>query len=848
MKLNLTNTILVFLMLVLFSFMSYSRISEYNGLKFNSKNVEQLKRTSVAIFKDSPVNINNSISLSFDISFWSLKYFGTIWRIENNHKEFSRLVFNQHKDPDYYYLQLFIDQQPQPVEISVLRKELTRNFWLQIQIDFYLDADSVLFSINNNSTVSRRLNIPDNLKSTVYFGLKNLDDINDYDLPGFYLRNLKISIDDDKHYLWEFNPSDADRIYDKINNTKLNLVNETLLIKDHYEWKLINSLSVAGFPLFAYDSVRSRVFIDLKDKLMVYDLISHKDTVIKYNNIRPGQFSELIYNHFTDQLYSTFVGGGQVSVFDFSKLSWTSIDTTNELNGHYYGSVRFINPLDSALYMFGGYGWYRAKNYFFRYDFIKNEWKEVSFDGIISPRYNTSITQGFKQNEFLLFGGNGNEDGNQAKGFRNYSDLYSLDLNKRTINQNWSHIDDMEQYKSISNFPYLFLIAGDSSFYFLRPYSVNENIYWDMHYTQINKKKIVSVGADIYIGKEGKNKSDYFCFNSKANEFIYLNYDLDFMRINVYSLRYPPVEKADFILLADEKDNEQFTFLWILLAISGFAIWILVFNSISKRKNENQVSENSYSSNLSVREKRNFIQLFGGLKILDSEGADVYQSLSPKLKSIFLLILISSIKNHRSGITSEELSAIIWPDSSPENVKSSRGVAVNKLRKLLSGVDGVEITFNDRQWSLNFNNGAGCDYLDFLKIKNQYSNRATTRAELLNELFELVEGGELLKGISYEWLDAFKLAVNNDIIGFLKSILGNVKNSSENNLNLVIRICDLVLKFDSVDEEAFTLKIRTHYKAGNHQLAKSSYNIFVAEYKHLYDEDYPLSFQEIISS
>ncbi|MFO7527098.1 MAG: hypothetical protein R6W68_16720 [Ignavibacteriaceae bacterium] len=835
-------------MSVLISFLSYSRISEFAGLKFNSKNVEHFKRTSVAIFNDSPVNINNSISLSFGISFWSLEYFGTIWRIENNQKEFSRLVFNQHKDPDYYYLQLFIDQQPEPVEISLLRKDLTRNFWLQIQIDFNLDADSVLFSINNNSTVSRRLNIPDNLKSTVYFGLKNLDDINDYDLPGFYLRNLKISIDNDKHYHWEFNPSDADRIYDKINNTKVNLVNEAWLIKDHYEWELINSLSVAGSPLFAYDSIRSRVFIDLKDKLMIYDLLTNKDTTVLYSNIRPGQFSELIYNHYTDQLYSTFVGGGQVSVFDFSKLYWTSIDTTNELNGHYYGSVRFINALDSALYMFGGYGWYTAKNNFFKYDFIENKWKEDTFDGEIPPRIYSSVGPGFKPGEFLLFGGNGNKDGNQAKGFRNYFDLYSLDLNKRTISQYWSDIDGMEQYKSISNFPYLFLIPGDSSFYFLRLYSVKENLYWDMHYTQINKKKIVNFGADISIGKEGKNKSDYFCFNSKTNEFIHLNYDSDFMRINIYSLRYPPVEKADFILPEDEKENEQFPFLWILLALSGLTILILVFNSISKRKNENQVSENSYSSNLSVRERRNFIQLFGGLKILDSEGADVYQSISPKLKSIFLLILISSIKNHRSGITSEELSAIIWPDSSPENVKSSRGVAVNKLRKLLSGVDGVEITFNDRQWSLNFNNGAGCDYLEFLKIKNSITNRETTGTEFLNELFDVVDSGEFLKGISYEWLDAFKLAVNNDIIGFLKSILGNVKNSSDNNLNLVIRICDLVLKFDSVDEEAFTLKIRTHYKAGNHQLAKSSYNIFVAEYKHLYDEDYPLSFQEIISS
>lgn len=833
-------------MLVLLGVISYSQTPEFSGLKFNSKNVELYERTSAAVFNDDPVTIKNKISVSFDISFWTLKYFGTIWRIENNKKEFSRLVFNQFKDPQYYYFQLFVDQESEPLEINLSRKELNRNSWIQINIEFNLKADSAFFSVNNISSVSRKFNILDNLKSTIYFGLKSLNDINDYDLPGFYLKNLQISIDDEKHYHWELNPNVNNGIYDKISKSKINLSNPSWLIKDHYEWQFINSLDGTGSPLFAYDSLKSRIFIDLKDKLVIYDLLSQKDTLIRYKNLRPGQFSELIYNHFTDQLYSTFVGGGQVSVFDFNKLYWTLIDTTNDLNGHYYGSLRFISPVDTGLYMFGGYGWHKAKNNFFKYDFINNVWAEVFFDGRISPRYNTAVSQGFKQSEFLLFAGNGNEDGNQEKGFRNYFDLYSLDLEKRNINQISSDDGEMEQQKIISIYPHIFLIPGDSSFYSFKAHTVNDNLYWKMYRIQINQKNKISVGTDIFIPLEERNQKYFFCFNSKTNEFIYLRYDADSMKTYIYSLKYPPIESSVFMLNSQQKN--KLLYIWILSSILGLTIILTTLHLLRKKKKNDVITKEYLKDDPIVQEKKNYIHLFGETKILDSSGNDIFQSFSPKLKEIFLLILIRSINNHHKGITSEELSVTIWPDSSPESAKSNRGVAINKLRKALSSVDGVDLEFKNKLWVVNIKNDAKCDYQEYLKISSHLRKNDNADIKLLAQSLNLLENGEFLGGISYEWLDSFKLAINNEIIGFLKELLNGKSEKTPNNVNLRLKICDVILKFDRVDEDAFKLKIRTHYEAGNHQLANNTYKILIAEYKHLYDEEYPLTFQEILFS
>ena len=70
----------------------------------------------------------------------------------------------------------------------------------------------------------------------------------------------------------------------------------------------------------------------------------------------------------------------------------------------------------------------------------------------------------------------------------------------------------------------------------------------------------------------------------------------------------------------------------------------------------------------------------------------------------------------------------------------------------------------------------------------------------------------------------------------------------QKDLEKTIKLCDIILTFDSVDQDAIKLKIKTLLKQGKHHIAKSTYGLFVAEYKRLYDEHFPLSFQEIISS
>lgn len=337
-------------------------------------------------------------------------------------------------------------------------------------------------------------------------------------------------------------------------------------------------------------------------------------------------------------------------------------------------------------------------------------------------------------------------------------------------------------------------------------------------------------------------------YNQSTNEFIAAVFDNK--KVKLYSISYPPISETmkTFLQVSTEENN---FILPVIIIIVGLVSVTIVFFIIKRRKEKFVVKEklnfgNTENLNYQKLQTKNFIKLFGGFFIYDKDGNEISTNLSPKLKEIFLLILLKSFNNHRSGITSEELSSIIWPDSSPESVKSNRGVAVNKIRKLLSSVEGIQLEFSDKLWFISLANDAFCDYAEYKKIYNAHKKTGQLDNNLAETLLVILEGGEFLKGNSYEWLDALKFAVNNDAIDLLKNFLD--KDEIKAHPEKVIKICDTILSFDAVDQDATRLKIKTLLTQGKLHIAKSTYSLFVAEYKRLYDEPFPLTFKDLTSS
>jgi DNA-binding SARP family transcriptional activator len=818
-----------FLIFILFAASVYGQPNNYYGVKFNSKNVERNFRTSLFLNEGKPLQLNESFSISFDISFWTPIFFGPVLRIETPNDQIN-LFYNQHKHPDTSYAQIIIPSMDEQTFIAIAKKELLRNRWFNFRFEF--NKDENIIKVYGNYTL--KAEIPYNISTAegsfnFIFGIKDLDNLHDFDVPAMSIRNILITVNDKPRHSWELNPFE-DYIHDKISNARIRLVNPGWVYEDHRKWtkaaEIVISDTVLNYPGIAFDSVNSRFFIDRLNDILIYNLLSGKSSVINHNAKSPSIWNELFYDADKQLLYSYMNGMSKVSVFDLNKKEWIERDTSVNVNGHYFGSGKFSYPRSDQLYLLGGYGFYTFKKDLLKYNFRDEKWEKVPLKrNDLNPRAWFTFGKGFNEGEYLIYGGIGNESGQQADGISIHHDLYILNMKDSTIIKLNTLQENTSTYAFLFND--LHLDRTDSLFYFLSQADKGNSFPVSLKMYDLKTGSLSSMGNEFWQRSDAKWIYSHLHYSKATDELVSVIFDTTSVEIFTISL---PLLPADVEIFAEVKAAENNDYLRYIFLASGIAAAIIIY-SLWKRKKE-PAGEQAVLPE--TAEFKNFIRLFGGLNIYDKEGKDITFSFSPKLKEIFLFILIKSlIKNHRKGITSEELSSVFWPDSSPENTKSNRGVAINKIRTILSSAEGIYLEFAEKLWLIRVSNGAGCDYNEYIRIKESVKN---DRRVITPEEAELINGGEFLKGISYEWLESTRFAVNQEVISFLKQFLTSAeyRNDSEK----LIRLCDIILNFDPANQDAVKIKIKTLHHTGRQGTAKTFYDLFTSEYRRLYDEPY----------
>lgn len=852
MKLDKHFLIIISLFIVTITYFIYPQTNQTAGIKFNSKNGERSKKTSIFLNDGKSIKLENSFSISFDVSFWTCKYFGTILRIENESKNEISVVYNQHIDEQISYIQIIESSYKKQIEIPFPQKELQRNKWYEIKLSFDKNNNEVKIYVNDSFKDRISYQIKKQIFFDFVFGIKDWNNPHDYDIPGISIKNILITENNERKYFWSLNPLAKNVYEDIISGLKLKLINPIWVYEDSKIWKKLVEVRTSDHYSshlgVAYDSTNSRLIIDGREDLYIYDLITAKDSVIKYRKTSPAFWNDLFYNPDKQILYSYFTAMGKVSIYDLRKNEWTNNDPSKDDDGHYFGSAKFSHPKSDDLFLLGGYGMYKVNNDLFKYSFIKKEWEKVKLKkNEMTPRAWFTFGKGFNDGEYLIYGGIGNETGEQEHGLNPYYDLFLLNINDSTITK--LKLPQTRKFQYSFLFNDLYLDKKDSSIYFLSQNDEGKSFPVSLNKLDLKTGNVFPVGNKFWEISNGHWIYAHLHYNKSTNEFISVLFDTT--TVEVFSINYPPISES--IRTYTETEISDSSYLIIILSISTLIAVIALGYFFIRKKKRNTTEKglfqniNEETIHLENQNVRNSIQLFGGFDIYDNEGRNIILDFSPKLKEIMLLILLRSFNHYQhKGITSEELSSIIWPDASPESVKSNRGVAINKIRKLLSSIDGLELEFVDKRWFIKMNNGASCDYSEFVKLNYVAKNRNDFTNNSFLSITNTVEGGEFLKGVSYGWLDPIKFSVNSDIIKFLKQHFDNeeVKSGYEK----ILKLCEIILTFDSVDEEVIKIKIRTLLSQGKYNIAKSSYKLFVAEYKKLYDEHYPVSFEEIIST
>lgn len=238
--------------------------------------------------------------------------------------------------------------------------------------------------------------------------------------------------------------------------------------------------------------------------------------------------------------------------------------------------------------------------------------------------------------------------------------------------------------------------------------------------------------------------------------------------------------------------------------------------------------------------KKNYIRLFGPFMVIDNEGNNITLQFTPKIKQLFLLIMLYSQKN-KNGITTKEMTDILWPEQSYQAAKNSRGVTIRKLRLLLESINKVEILFNVDRWSMEFSDNVYCDYIEYLNILEK---EGEDPANYYLRFYQIIRGGEVFKGEFYDWLDDFRGNIGNSIVDMLLKFLSKLDIEKDN--ELVMKLTKRIFETDPVNEQALEFKLNALVKQNNYNTARFTYDKFCALYQEYYGEAFPQKFDELI--
>lgn len=296
-------------------------------------------------------------------------------------------------------------------------------------------------------------------------------------------------------------------------------------------------------------------------------------------------------------------------------------------------------------------------------------------------------------------------------------------------------------------------------------------------------------------------------------------------KINIF-IRYPILSKASIILV-------------ILIVLFGI-YWKLPVRTRKRYLSPEKIKELEETGH--DYPEANFIQLFGDFRVVDKNGNDITGQFTPKIKQLFLLILVYS-QHNKKGISTKELSNILWPELNYQNAKNSRGVTIRKLRLILQELNDVEILFHIDCWTIKFSKGIYCDYVEALSLLTSNNDH---HADYYFKFYKIIRAGEAFQGESHEWLDDYKGNIGNNVVDTLIKFINNLE--IERDHELILKLAERVLMTDPVNDKALSYKIKCLVLENNMNTARYTYSKFASLYHELYNEELNLNFEDYLKS
>lgn len=833
--------------IVLFSFLCLRGNAQ--GIEFSTYESETIQKSSYSVFDEDSPTFKDNFSIAFDLAIQDYGSFGYVLRIKdlkNENSDIYSFVFSYDND-ERSYLKFNIETKKCLAVDTLCNKNLGPRRWIPIKIFFSFKDDSLCLTVDKRKYCAGNLGLPKEMTPSVMFGSSRFSE----EIPSFAIRNLVVS---DAYQRIEFplNESTGALVHDNQGKVRGKTINPVWLINRFYYWNLIHSQSSETTSGYNYDASSGNFVYFDRDSLYTLDIRRNRWEGCKHEPLPMKMYLGTNFLHPDTHAAYIYEVDNRMDSCSICSLDILTGET-NKVDNKFLSSQRhhhssYLDTVHNKFYIFGGFGLRKYTNTLEVYDLNQKTWSTVKLKGdFIAPRFFSSMGA-LSSNELLLFGGTGNSSGDQSLGRIYYYDLYKINLQDSTVKKVRDYSCTGIQIVPVRNL----ILSDDKTAFYTLCYPMQEaSSYLQLYKFSLQDDTYVVLGNSIPMESKAILSNANLYYNKDTKEFYCCTQEFDehggeSSVTRFYSLSAPAIVKDALFVYSTEK-----SFSWYLVIVGVVVTLILaiaVRGYLKSRKSKPMFStviseHKTYVPGDGERAlQANALYLFGEFTILDKKGKDITHLFSSKIRQLFLLIFLNGIGS-KEGITSSYIYGLLWPEKELSSAKNLKGVTINRLRKILDDLEGIELIYANSRYSFKLSESFYCDYLKYREQIDKI-RQSDASQEVGRLLIGILSRGKFLKSIDDSIFDIFKSEQEDELHKMLMIELNNLYAKAA--YEQVIQLAEIWLKVDPLNDTALWYMLNACHKLKREDQAMKIYYLYIAEYNKSMGSNYPYSYSDII--
>lgn len=387
----------------------------------------------------------------------------------------------------------------------------------------------------------------------------------------------KLVVNAEHTYTFPLDEADGESVCNQEGTLYGKVENPIWLINEAYHWRKEGGFASASEAGSCYNADRNEIYYFNRDSLFVYNMETGSTSAKAFAERCPvklflaGSFfdsgSERLY------AYEVYTENGDsepmIASLDLHTLGWR-VESYSRLSMQLHHHCSYYDAVRKRYTIFGGFGNMYYSNKFYMFNAEEERWDTLgSLSGdFLCPRYFSSVGYLDSNHSVYIFGGMGNESGDQVIGRRYFHDFYKVDLQEMRVQKLWDISEGQPNMVPAQDM----VILNDSCFYVLRyPESVSNSF---LHLYRFSVKDgschILGDSIPIYSDKIMTNARLYY--NERQSRlFVTVQETRDDVssKFSVYSLLFPSVSLEKYTA---NNGGGNASHVWLLLVVAVVAV------------------------------------------------------------------------------------------------------------------------------------------------------------------------------------------------------------------------------------------------------------------------------------